>query len=103
TKAGELVNRLRERCLERSHALRTLCRDRDAGVLRLREPQPLVHSGVQRSLRAGLDLRFPAGSLAVWDCGGCLVDSSAAALVAGSEGGLTGVQSSVVSRRQKRI
>ena len=52
-------------------------------MLRLRESQPLVHPGVQRGLRAGLDLRLPAGRLAVWNCGGYLVAGGAAALVAG--------------------
>ena len=62
--------------------------------------------GVQRGVRAGLDLRLPAGRLAVWNCGGCLVAGRAAALVAGGEGGLIlsgdvhpGDPSSVIGRR----
>lgn len=45
-------------------------------------PEPVVHSGFQRGLRPGLDLRLPSGSVALLDCGGNLVTGRSAALVA---------------------
>jgi hypothetical protein len=53
--------------------LRSVCGDGDAGLLRARSAQPVVHPGLRRSLRARLRLRFSAGSVAVRIGRGCLV------------------------------
>jgi hypothetical protein len=48
----------------------------------------MVHSGVRRGLHAGIGLRFPAGSVALWTGGRRLVAGGAATLVGGREIGL---------------
>jgi len=45
--------------------IRLFCRERDADLLRARESQPLVYLRLCDRLRLGLDLRIPAGRLAV--------------------------------------
>ena len=49
-------------------------------VTYVRKPQPLVHSGIQRGVRVGIDIRLPAGRVAIRNCGRNLVGSSTAAL-----------------------
>ena len=46
--------------------LRPVCGNRDAGLLRARGAEPVVHFGFRRSLPARLCLWLPAGSVAVW-------------------------------------
>ena len=62
--------------------------DRNAGVLRAGEPQPVVHPGIQRGLSAGIHLWLFAGSVAVWAGRRRVVVRCAATLVAGRKIGL---------------
>jgi hypothetical protein len=55
-----------------SYAIRVAGRDSHAGVLCARGSQSLVRAGVCRSMRAGISLWVPAGSLAVRRCRGDL-------------------------------
>jgi hypothetical protein len=50
-------------------------------MLRIGEAEFLVYPGIRRRLRSRLDLRIPAGSLAVRPCGIHLVDGRRASLV----------------------
>jgi len=56
--------------------------DRDAGVLHVREAEPVVHIGVRRSMCPGVHVWLPSGRLALWDARGNLVASRRTAVVA---------------------
>src|SRR5271168_765007 len=60
----------------------------DAGVLRLREPEPMVHPGVCWIVPVGFGLRISPGRLALRCCRGHLVRGCGAPLVAGNKLGL---------------
>ena len=64
--------------------LRPVCGNRDAGLLRSRSAEPLVHFGLCGSLRPRLRLRISARRVAVRDRGGGLVSSGPKALVDGA-------------------
>jgi hypothetical protein len=59
-----------------------VCGYRDAGVLRIRGPQPVVCSWLRRCLRFGIDLRISPGRLALRTGGGYLVFRRVATVVA---------------------
>src|ERR1700732_4623875 len=69
---------------EAPDAVRIVCRDADAGLLRVGEAQYVVYSGLRRSLCAGLSVRISPGGLAVWTGGGRVVDGGSTTVVAGS-------------------
>jgi len=60
--------------------LRSVCSDGDAGLLRARSAQPVVHPCLCRSLHARLRLWFSSGSVAVRIGRGCVVRSCVTAL-----------------------
>src|SRR5580704_14004675 len=64
-------------------------RHRDAGVLRLRRPEPMVHPGIRWHMPLGFGLWIPPGRLALRSCGGGLVSRRGAPLVAGDKLKLT--------------
>ena len=65
------------------NGIRLVCGDRDAGLLRLRRAEPMVHPGLCRSLLARLRLRLLAGSVAVRVSRGRVVCGRDTALGAG--------------------
>jgi hypothetical protein len=67
---------------ERNHSLRLVCGFRNAYLLRLGRPQPLVRPRLRRRLRARISVRFPARRVALWVGRGRVVNRSLAPFLA---------------------
>jgi hypothetical protein len=70
---------------ESDYAFRIGRGERDAGVLRVGEAEPVVHIGVFRSMRPWVRVWLPSGRLALWSARGNLVGGRRSALVAGGK------------------
>jgi len=77
----KIGHRLRGPTGDAPNRLRTVCRNRDARLLRSGGAQPLVHSSLRRILHARLCLRLSTGSLALRTRGSHLVCSRNSPLV----------------------
>src|SRR5580704_3193200 len=75
--------------LESTDVVRIVCRHSHAGVLRLRESKPMVHSGIRRRVSAGFGLWISPRRLALRSGRGNLVAGSGPAMVAGGKLALT--------------
>ena len=87
---------------EPTHAFWLVCSYGDAGMLRTRTSQPVVHFSVRRRVCAGISLRVSTGGLAVRARGGCLVDRGSATLVDGGTGQLALIQEPEFRRKNLR-
>jgi hypothetical protein len=63
----------RRQVCESIDAVWLVCRGLDAGYLRIRKAQPLVHILICRFLCVGFHLRLPARRMAVWPCRSSMV------------------------------
>src|SRR5208337_2229814 len=70
--------------IEPPDCVRSICGDGDAGLLRLRESEPLVYSRVRGRLHPGIGVWLSPRSLAVWRRRIRLVGCGDSALVGGN-------------------
>jgi hypothetical protein len=70
---------------ESDYAFRIGRGERDAGVLRIGEAEPVVHIGVFRSMRPWVRVWLPSGRLALWSARSDLVGGRRAPLVGGGK------------------